>query len=103
MSKVVSNSRFNPQLSSSTSIRLLTLLTPPLPLISESRPRGRGPQTGIMSVDEPTFQALLSMGIEAPIARKAATMFTKADAAVEWCFGDGVGVSDPKHRRPLLA
>jgi uncharacterized UBP type Zn finger protein len=46
-----------------------------------------------MSIDEPTFQALLGMGIEVQVARKAATMFTKADAAVEWCFGDGLGVS----------
>ena len=47
-----------------------------------------------MSVHEPTFQALKEMGIEAPLAREAATRFHSVEPAVNWCFGDGQSVGD---------
>lgn len=47
-----------------------------------------------MSVHQETMQALIEMGIEAPKARAAALRFTKTDAAVNWCFSDGMDVSN---------
>lgn len=46
-----------------------------------------------MSVHQPTLQALTEMGIEPDLARAAAKRFENADAAVNWCFGEGANVS----------
>lgn len=47
-----------------------------------------------MSVHQATLQALIEMGIHAPLARAAAQRFENADAAVNWCFGDGANVRE---------
>lgn len=49
-----------------------------------------------MSVNETTRKALLDMGIDATLARAAASRFHNVDAAVNWCFGDGMEVGDRK-------
>ena len=46
-----------------------------------------------MSVHDDTFKQLRDMGIDAPLARAAALRFTTTDAAVNWCFGEGMNVS----------
>ncbi|TYJ52661.1 hypothetical protein B9479_006710 [Cryptococcus floricola] len=42
-----------------------------------------------MSASSETLESLLAMGIERVLAREAASRFHTADAAVNWCFGDG--------------
>lgn len=68
-----------------------TLQRPLLDHFLDSFPSSGG-RYAKMSVDSATYSALLDMGIEPPVARKAATMYTKVDAAVEWCFGPGLEV-----------
>ena len=50
-----------------------------------------------MSVNQDVFNALLDMGIDAPLARAASARFGAADAAVNWCFSDaGASVRMPE-------
>ncbi|ODO07653.1 hypothetical protein L198_01234 [Cryptococcus wingfieldii CBS 7118] len=42
-----------------------------------------------MSASSETLESLLAMGIEPVLAREASSRFHTADAAVNWCFGDG--------------
>lgn len=46
-----------------------------------------------MSVDKEVLSHLESFGIDQALAIEAAKRYTKVDAAVEWCFGDGQNVS----------
>ena len=52
---------------------------------------------GAMSVDEATFSQLVDMGIDPPLARAAAIRFSTAEAAINWCFGEGANVSPLYH------
>lgn len=43
-------------------------------------------------MDDGTFRSLVEMGIDSTLARAAAARFSSADAAVNWCFGEGANV-----------
>ena len=51
-----------------------------------------------MSDNQDVFNALLDMGIDAPLARAASARFGAADAAVNGCYSDaGASVRVPDH------
>ncbi|ODO12141.1 hypothetical protein I350_00927 [Cryptococcus amylolentus CBS 6273] len=53
-----------------------------------------------MSASSETLESLLAMGIEPVLAREAASRFHTADAAVNWCFGDGADWKPEAAREP---
>jgi hypothetical protein len=42
-----------------------------------------------MPFSQEVFEFLSSMGIAEPLAKEAATRYSKLDVAADWCFGAG--------------
>ena len=49
-----------------------------------------------MTVNQEVYRQLIEMGLPSTLATGAASRFSTAEPAIEWCFGDGQNVSRPR-------